>query len=232
MATFVLVHGSWHGGWCWQRVAPVLRRLGHEVYAPTLTGLGERSHLVTRQTGLELHAQDILQVLEYEDLNDVVLVGHSYAGLIIASTAERVPRRVARLIYLDAFIPHDGKSAFELMPPGTEERWTEMARGNDKLVPPMSPEAMGITDAAVSAWVQSRLTPMPLLTHQQRFHLISGQSRRLPQTYILCTGFGFQGIADEAKSLGWPCFQLETGHDAMLTMPDQLAGTLDKSLSA
>src|ERR1700690_1514418 len=147
MATFVLVHGSFHGGWCWQNVARLLRPSGHEVYAPTLTGLGERSHLATPKTGLELHIQDILQVLEYEDLHDVVLVGHSYAGLIITSVAEQVPQRVARLIYLDAFIPHEGKSAFDLMP-GTEKQWaqTAVSQGDGWLVPPMSPMDMGITN--------------------------------------------------------------------------------------
>ena len=115
MATFVLVHGSWHGGWCWQKVARLLRQPGHEVYTPTLTGLGERSHLATKKSGLELHIQDILNVLEFEDLHEVVLVGHSYAGLVITGVAERAPGRVARLVYLDAFIPHAGQSAFAML---------------------------------------------------------------------------------------------------------------------
>ena len=232
MATFVLVHGSFHGGWCWQKVARLLRQAGHEVYTPTLTGLGERSHLATPQTGLELHVQDILQVLEYEDLRNVVLVGHSYAGLVMAGVAERIPQRLARLIYLDAFIPHDGQSAFDLMP-GIKEQWARMAasQGDGWLVPPMSPAALGITDPADAAWVQSRLTPMPLLTHQQRVRLTSSQARQLPRTYILCTQFGFQATAREAQSLGWDYFQLEAGHDAMITMPNELAQTLNKAIA-
>jgi pimeloyl-ACP methyl ester carboxylesterase len=232
MATFVLVHGSFHGGWCWQKVARLLRQSGHEVYAPTLTGLGERSHLATPKTGLELHIQDILQVLEYEDLRDVVLVGHSYAGMIITSVAEQVPQRVAHLIYLDAFIPHEGKSAFDLMP-GTEKQWTQTAvsQGEGWLVPPMSPMDMGITNPADAAWVQSRLKPMPLLTHQQPFQVSSNQVGQLPRTYILCTQFGFHATAREAKKLGWDCFELETGHDAMITMPNELALTLNKAIA-
>jgi pimeloyl-ACP methyl ester carboxylesterase len=232
MATFVLVHGSFHGGWCWQKVARLLRQSGHEVYAPTLTGLGERSHLATPKTGLELHIQDILQVLEYEDLRDVVLVGHSYAGLVITSVAEHVPQRVARLIYLDAFIPHDGKSAFDLMP-GTEKQWTQMAisQGEGWLVPPMSPMEMGITNPVDVAWTQSKLKPMPLLTHQQPFHMSLNQAGQLPRTYILCTQFGFHTTAREAKNLGWDCFELETGHDAMITMPNELALTLNKAIA-
>lgn len=167
MAAFVLVHGSFHGGWCWQKVARFLRQSGHEVYTPTLTGLGERSHLATPQSGLELHIQDIINVIEYEDLYDAVLVGHSYAGLVNTSVAEHIPQRLARLIYLDAIIPHDGQSAFNVIP-GMEEQWAQMAtsQSNGWLVPPMSPRAMGITNPADAAWVESRLTPMPLLTHQ------------------------------------------------------------------
>jgi pimeloyl-ACP methyl ester carboxylesterase len=230
MATFMLVHGSFHGGWCWQKVARLLRQAGHEVYTPTLTGLGERSHLATPQTGLETHIQDILQVFEYEDLNNVVLVGHSYSGLVNSSVAEHIPQRLSRLIYLDAFIPHDGQSAFDLMP-GMEEQWAQLAAtdGDGWLVPPMPPVALGITNRADAAWVQSRLTPMPLLTHQQRVHLNSSQARQIRRTYILCIQFGFQATGREAQSLGWDYFELDTGHDAMITMPEELAQTLIKA---
>jgi pimeloyl-ACP methyl ester carboxylesterase len=233
MTTFVLVHGSFHGGWCWKKAAPLLRQAGHDVYTPTLTGLGERSHLATPKTGLELHIQDILQVLEYEDLHDAVLVGHSYAGLVITAAAERAPQRVSHLIYLDAFIPHDGKSAFDLMP-GTEKPWTQMAaaQGDGWLVPSMSPVEMGIDNPADAAWTQSRLKPMPLLTHQEKYHKTPGAADKLPHTYILCTEFGFHETASEAKSLGWDCFELETGHDAMITMPKELAQTLTRAVES
>jgi pimeloyl-ACP methyl ester carboxylesterase len=199
MAIFVLVHGSFHGGWCWQRVAPLLRQSGHEVYTPTLTGLGERQHLANPQVGLEVHIQDILQVIEYEDLHNVILVGHSYSGLVNLGVAEHVPERIRRIIYLDAFIAHDGQSAFDLMP-GMENQWAQLAavQGDGWRVPPMPPQALGITNLADVAWVQSRLTPMPLLTHQQRVHLSSSQAKQIPRTYILCTQFGFQPFAREA----------------------------------
>jgi pimeloyl-ACP methyl ester carboxylesterase len=228
----MLVHGSFHGGWCWQKVTCLLRQSGHEVYTPTLTGLGERSHLATPQSGLELHIQDILHVIEYEDLYNVVLVGHSYAGLVIAGVAEQIPQRLTHLIFLDAFIPHDGKSAFDLMP-GMENQWAQLAAGHGDgwLVPPMSPEDMGISEPADIDWTQSRLTPMPLLTHQQRIRLTSVQARKLPRTYILCTQFGFHATAREAQSLGWDYFQLDTGHDAMIIVPDELAQTLNKAIS-
>lgn len=116
MATYVLIHGSCHGGWCWKKLTPLLGKIGHKVYTPTLTGLGERSHLVNRDIELDTHILDIIQMLEYEDLNDVILVGHSYGGLVIGGVTEKVPQRVRRLIYLDACIPQDNRSAFDLVP--------------------------------------------------------------------------------------------------------------------
>jgi pimeloyl-ACP methyl ester carboxylesterase len=232
MAVFVLLHGSFHGGWCCQKVARLLCQAGHEVYTPTLTGLGERHHLVTPKTGLELHIQDIRNVIEYEDLHDAILVGHSSAGLVITGVAEYIPKRLARLIYFDAFIPHDGQSAFDLMP-GMEKQWAQMAasQGNGWLVPSMSPVDLGITDPADISWVGERLTPMPLLTHQQRVRLASTQAQQIPRTYILCTQFGFHSAARETQSLGWDYFELESGHDAMITMPNELAQTLKASVT-
>ena len=116
MGTFVLVHGSCHGGWCWKKVTPLLREYGHDVYFPTLTGLGERSHLVSKNIDLDTHILDITQVLEYEDLNEVILVGHSYGGLVIGGVAEQMPKRIRRLVYLDGYLPEDYKSAFDLIP--------------------------------------------------------------------------------------------------------------------
>ena len=116
MSTFVLVHGSCHGGWCWKKVTPILCKDGYSVYTPTITGLGERSHLVNRDIGLHTHILDIIQVFEYEDLDEVILVGHSYGGLVIGGVAEIIPQKIKRLVYLDGYIPHDNKSAFDLEP--------------------------------------------------------------------------------------------------------------------
>src|SRR5215831_5722049 len=116
MATFVLVHGAWHGGWCWKKVTPLLRAAGHEVYTPTLTGLGERVHLASPKVDLTTHIQDVVNVLDYEDLHEVVLVGHSYGGVVIAGVADRVPSRVGHLVYLDAGVPHNGEGYLDLLP--------------------------------------------------------------------------------------------------------------------
>jgi len=120
VAQYVLVHGSWHGGWCWRKLIPLLRRHNHDVYAPTLTGMGERQHLLSAHVGIETHVQDILNVLFYEDLRDVILVGHSYAGMIISAVAEEAGERIARLVYLDAFLPRDGDSVISMDPGGKE----------------------------------------------------------------------------------------------------------------
>src|SRR5688572_32753445 len=108
--TFVLIHGGWHGGWCWRRVSDLLRRSGHAVFTPTLTGLGERSHLLTDRVGLETHIRDVVNVLEWEDLTDVVLVGHSYGGCVISGAAEHCEKRVSSLVFLDAFVPENGQA--------------------------------------------------------------------------------------------------------------------------
>ena len=117
MTNFVLVHGAWRGGWCWRRVARVLRAAGHDVLTPTLTGLGERAHLMTRETNLSAHIQDVLAVLRWEGLSDVVLCGHSYGGMVVSGVADQAPERIRSLVYLDAFVPKDGESVFELLPP-------------------------------------------------------------------------------------------------------------------
>lgn len=141
MADFVLVHGSCHGGWCWKKVTPLLTKNGNRVYTPTLTGLGERSHLVSRDIGLDTHILDIIQVLEYEDLNEVVLVGHSYGGLVIGGVADKVPRRIGHLVYLDGYIPKDNKSPFDIVP-GLEtiyKRRVLKEKGREWLVAPTLP---------------------------------------------------------------------------------------------
>jgi pimeloyl-ACP methyl ester carboxylesterase len=230
MSTFVLVHGSFLGGWVWRRVHRHLAAAGHEVFAPTLTGLGERSHLATTDTGLYLHIEDVVQVLGCEDLSEVVLVGHSYAGMVISGVAEEVPERLARIVYLDAFVPANGQSAFDLMPlPGIAEQWIARARGegNGWLVPPFPPESLGITDPADVAWVAQRLTSMPLLTHQEPVRLPAERARELPRSYILCAGYPlFQRTARTCERQGWPCHRLETGHAAMVTAPAELAAAL------
>lgn len=221
-ATFVLVHGAWHGGWCWKRVSPRLRAAGHEVYAPTLTGLGERSHLLHAEIDLDTHIADLSAVIEYEDLQDVILIGHSYAGMVIAAVANRMPDRIVQLVYLDAFLPDDGKSISDYapLPPTREDGW--------RVPPPGPPTAFGITDEADVAWVQARLGDQPLKTFTQPVRLPEAANQSVKRTFIQCTHAPwFAEAADRAKREGYGYREMfSAGHDAMLTQADKLSEIL------
>jgi pimeloyl-ACP methyl ester carboxylesterase len=192
MASFVLVHGAWGGGWYWRDVARPLRAAGHEVFAPTLTGLGERAHLGRASIDLDTHVRDVVQLLEYEDLRDVVLVGHSLAGMVITGVSNEVPRRLARLVFLDADLPRDGQSRFDLQPEA-REWWEAQARaGQGWRVNLDLPEAAlveVIPDAAVRAWYVARShgQGQPVGVLRQAVKLTSGAARALPRTFIACT---------------------------------------------
>lgn len=231
MVTYLLVHGAWHGGWCWRRVAPLLRGAGREVFALTLTGLGERAHLAHPGVDLELHIRDVLGVLEYEDLEQVVLVGHSYAGMVIRGVAERAAGRLAHLVYLDAFIPRDGQSLSDLLPP---EGWERMraaaqAEGDGWRIPPFPVQAFGVTADADVQWVGPKLVAQPAGTFRQPVRLAGGAAETLPRTFIYCSkpAMGtFDQFLETVRSGGWRYRELATGHDAMVTEPEQLADLL------
>jgi pimeloyl-ACP methyl ester carboxylesterase len=230
----VLVHGGWHGGWCWSQVARLLRTAGHDVHVPTLTGLGERAHLVHRDVDLELHVRDVMATLTYEDVHDALLVGHSYGGMVIAGVADRVPERVAHAVYLDAFVPSGGQSLLELVLPGRRDMFLQTAReqGEGWLVPAPTAESFGVTDAKEAARVDALLTPQPLRTFQQPLPLRSPAGTDVSCTYVHCTtgprAEAFAPFARHAAEHGWRTLELPTGHDAMLTMPDGLAAVLSE----
>jgi pimeloyl-ACP methyl ester carboxylesterase len=230
MATFVLVHGGWHGGWCWKKVLPMLQAAGHEVFTPTLTGLGDRAHLARPDVGLATHVQDVANVLEYEDLGGVVLAGHSYGGMVITAVADRAPERVAQLVYLDAFVPEDGQALVDLLPAERREMFLERARatGEGSSVPSPAPQIWGVTSDADLAWVRPRLLPQPLATFTEPLRL-TRPAASLPRTYIACTGSPtaatFRPFVERARAdPAWRYRELATGHDAMVTMPQELAG--------
>ena len=153
MTTYVLVHGAWHGGWCWRHVAARLREAGHEVHSPTLTGLGERAHLAKPEIGLRTHVDDLLGLLTYEDLQNVVLVGHSYAGLVVREAADRKPERVSRITMVDAWAGRDGESLDDLAP-GFFLDWIE-STAVDGLVPPAPAATVGVTQTRSRGWSPS-----------------------------------------------------------------------------
>src|SRR3569832_311634 len=186
---FVLVHGAWHGGWCWKRVSLLLRALGHEVFTPTLTGLGERQHLMSPEVGLDTHIKDVLGVLEYEDLREVILVGHSYAGMVIACAAEKAAERIAHLVYLDAFVPADGKSLADYQPPEILQLFQESSQkdGEGFRLPCVIPaEAFGVTAENDLAWVRPRLNPHPHKNKHNTEQQTKPKTTQKPQTYIYC----------------------------------------------
>ena len=220
MATFVIVHGMWSGGWFFQPIARILRGAGHEVYTPTLTGIGEREHLGSPETNLDTHVRDIVNVLEFEELRDVVLAGYSYGGVVVTAVADRVPERIAQIVYLDAWIPRDGEAVFDLIPeqaPVFEE--AARTRGDGWRIPRDPP--------------QPRRTPHPLATLKQPLRLSGNDaSARLPRTYILFSRNSLYHapvmarMAEEARAAGWRVLDLPADHDAPQTHPRELADML------
>ncbi|TQF04962.1 alpha/beta hydrolase [Kitasatospora acidiphila] len=226
MATFVLVHGAWHGGWCWRRVADRLRAAGHRVFTPTLTGLGERAHLRSAGTGLSTHVADVCGVLRYEELRDVVLVGHSYAGFVVREAADRMPERVGRLVMVDAWAGRDGESFYDRAPERFRQ-WLDAATEGEVLRVP-NPAAVGVTDPATAAWLEPLLTPQPRRTFSEPTRL-TGAVEEIPCRAVLCVPARLP-FAATATEFGWEQVELATGHDAMLTAPEELARLLLESL--
>ena len=229
MATFVLVHGAWHGGWCWLRVARLLRDAAHEVYTPTLTGLGERAHLARPEVDLETHVHDVVGVLEAEELRNVVLVGHSYAGMVITGVAARAANRLSHLVYLDAFVPEPGKSVLDYAGPRADAmRESARAQGDGWRIPPLPPERFGVTSQRDREWLQRRLVPQPLKAFEQP--LAAGGADRLKRMYVYCSSPAMGPFDQFAERLRedrkWQYHELKTGHDAMLTAPGDVAKLL------
>lgn len=235
MATFVLVQGAWVGGWYWKRMAPLLLAAGHEVFAPTLTGLGERAHLASPDVGLETHIQDVLGVLTYEDLSNVILVGHSYGGMVITGVAERAPDRLAHLVYFDAFVPTDGQALFDLISPDLAAMFREEAKSQGDgwriPAPPVESPIFGLPDPADQTWAGPRLAAQPLRTFEEPVQVADPAAAALPRTYIYCASKmppdPFAPFAAQLKAaMGWRFRELATGHCAQITMPRELAGLL------
>lgn len=227
--TFVLVHGAWHGGWCWQRVTPALRAAGHNVFTPTLTGVSDRAHLVSPSINLSTHIEDIVRLIDAEGLTDVVLVGHSYAGMVISGVAEARPEAIAMRVHLDGFLPEDGDSAIELLPEGPAHHYRESVEtaGFGWLIPPRPLERLGVTEQADLDWLTPRLTPLPWKTYTEQISLGANEAK-VPGTYIECVDWMrvFTPHAERARARGWKVYELPTGHEAMVTLPNDLADTL------
>lgn len=230
MTTYVLVHGAWHGGWCWDRVAAPLRAAGHEVFAPTLTGLAEQAHLLDPEVGLSTHVADVITLLEQRDLNDVVLVGHSYSGFVVRAAADRVPQRVGRLVLVDAWAGNDGESLHDRAPERFRQamRTSAARHGDGWRIPAMSAALVGVDDPADAAWVESMMTDHPLKSFEEPTRL-SGAVETIECRAIACMPGNGIPFGEWAREFGWELSELESGHDAMVTAPTELATLLQAS---
>ncbi len=229
---FVLVHGAWHGGWTWKKLRPLLEQAGHAVLTPTLTGLGERRHLSSPGVSLDTHVQDVANLLEFEDLHDVVLVGHSYAGMVITGVAAAALGRIGRLIYLDAFLPGDGKSLNDYVPGMVPNYEASVARDGDGWRLPfkgaLSLEALGITDAADIAWMGPRMTDQPYRTFVDPVDASEAALAHLDRAYVLSSRRPhYLAAAERARQQGFTVIEVPgAGHDVMVTRPAELAAAL------
>ncbi len=234
MSQFVLVHGAWHGGWCWSRVLRILRQAGHDAHAVTLTGLGERAHLLSAEIRLDTHIEDVVGLIRCEELEGVVLVGHSYAGMVITGVADRLqrqsPGRLRHLVYLDAMTPRPGESwSSRHTPEVRDARLTEAHRSGGIAIPPPDASVFGV-GGEDCAWVARHLTPHPFGTYQDPLDFDADRVADLPRTFIDCTSPAFPTIEPMRRQVreepGWRVVELETGHDAMVIAPEALTALL------
>jgi len=207
----------------WGRLAQLLRSQGHEVFTPSMTGIGERSHLASADVDLSLHARDILQAIDYERLDDFVLVGHSYGGMVVTAVADRAAEKIRSLVYLDAFVPKNGEAALDLVRPEMRDKILALP---DWRIPPPPPQ--GMTDRAEIAWIEGRRNPQPLGTFKEKIVL---KNKPFPnRVYIFCSGYSpttFAPFAAAAKAdKAWRYHELPTHHYPQISMPRELAAIL------
>jgi pimeloyl-ACP methyl ester carboxylesterase len=227
--TFVLVHGSWHGGWCWRRVADRLERRGHKVYTPTLTGLGERVHLLTAGIDLNTHITDVVNVIKFEDLKNIVLVGHSYAGCVISGVAEQMLPAISSIVFVDAFLPEDGQRMLDLTPANLRDVALE-AQAKGEIARPIVPAAAFKVNEKDQAWVNSKLTPQPLGPTFTPNKFSGAREKVAKKTYIRASGYPMPSfdkwLAHCQADRTWRTHSIDCGHDIMVDRPDELTELL------
>lgn len=227
--TFVLIHGAWHGGWCWRDIAWKLQQAGHRAFAPTLTGLGERAHLASPDISFTDHVADIAAVLDTEELENAILVGHSFGGAIMTKVADLMPTRIRRLVFLDATIFEPGNSLMDMFSPENAETIRGMI--SDRFIAPPPAHVFGIepTDTAKLQWLERRLTRHPVASWEEPLQLNGLDLSKFSSSYIYCTHHRSEvmdAAMAKAKSWGWPIYKLEAGHDPMITHPTELTEIL------
>jgi pimeloyl-ACP methyl ester carboxylesterase len=226
--TFVLVHGAWHGGWCWRRVADLLERKGHKVYTPTLTGLADRSHLFNDKINVTTHVTDIVNLVQWEGLDGFVLCGHSYGGCVISGVAEQIQPKIASIIYLDAFFPSSGESLVDAG--GRSAEMVKALLDKQQFAIPPIPAATFHVNEKDRAYVDRLCTPQPIATFTEGIALTGARERVAKKTYVRAKAYdrpAFDAIAAKlAADASWKTYTLPCGHDAMLDMPEAVADIL------
>ena len=231
MATIVLAHGAWSAAWAWKKMRPLFAAAGHQFFSPTYTGLGERAHLAHHEIDLTTNINDVAAVLDCEDLKDVTLLGHSYGGMVATGVADKARRRIARVVYIDAFAPQDGQSLFDLVGQERAEgmRGKAMGEGAGWRIPPipMPPD----TAPEDVAWATPRRRSQPIKTFEQKLRLRNGELT-LPRHYIFCTRIPpddrFRPFYERAKREGWGHDEIDASHNPHITAPEKLAKILDR----
>ncbi len=228
MTDFVLVHGAWHGAWCWTRILPGLHQAGHRAFAVSLTGTGERAHLLSPAIRLSTHIEDVAAVIEAEELQGAVLVGHSYAGMVITGVADRLAGKPAHLVYLDASVPRPGESWSSPHPTHVREARRKVI-AETGAIPPPDPAIFGLAGAD-AAWVARRQRPHPGGVYDDPLTFNAARVEALPRTFIDCNAPALETIAPSRHRArtqpGWRHAEIATGHDAMISAPDELLEVL------
>ena len=232
MADIVLIHGAFHGGWCWRDGAERLRAQGHRVFAPSLTGLGDRAHLLTKEVNLDTHIADVCGVIEAEELNDVVLVAHSYGGMPVTGAADRLAGRIGALVYLDAFTPSDGESALAIRSAAGGTAALSISLPEGKIAMDVPPAHLFGVDGTMKDWVQRRMTPHPFATFEQPISL-SGAWLSVPRKIYVRKNqypapYFDQYIERWSKDADWVAFNLEAAHNLMMTDPEWFVGLINE----
>lgn len=230
--TYVLVHGAWYGGWCWDAVAQALRARGHAVSTPTGPGVGEQAHLLSKDVSLSTFITSVANHIRYENLSDVILVGSGFGGVVISGVADRMPQALKHLVFVDAMVLDSGLSVFEAQPAAvTKKRLEQVEReGRGIAIPAPPATSYGVADKETMAWLSARLTPQPVGTYQEKLVLNNPVGNGVPRTYLDCIASPFEPLVEVKKNLkrqpGWKWVELNTHHDPMITEPLMLADFL------